>query len=503
MSNNLRVFASVVLSSIIFTFLFYRSAPGINLVIFEIALIGIVYANDSSLLRKKLVWLTSAGFLWSGIMVFLHASGWALFVNILGFFLMIGVFIYSEAKSYLTSLRLTILNFFTAPFHFIQIGFDLGLNHNPKVKGVLRHYYLLAPAVIIALFLAMYSGSNPVFNGYVANYLGSFTNLIQQFFNHLDGVVLGLFLLGMVISVWVFARTANKESIAIDQEAKLELERSRNPLEKGWSKMAFKNEFRSGIFLFVALNLMLAIVNTIDIYWVWFNFEWDGDYLKQFVHEGTYLLILSIFISMALVLFYFRGNQNFYSKRIWLQRLCYIWMIQNAILAVSVVIRNMHYIEYFNLAYKRIGVMFFLALVLFGIYTVIIKVQQRKSAFYLIRQNIAAIFLVLVISTSVNWDVVIARYNFSHADKAFVHFDYLAGMSPAAFEYMDIELDKLQAIQEQQTARYPSEVDYMSAIEFRANLDRRMTQFEENYRERNWKEWNWADAQAKDYLAQR
>jgi hypothetical protein len=77
---------------------------------------------------------------------------------------------------------------------------------------------------------------------------------------------------------------------------------------------SLKKEFIAGIFLLLILKSLILVVSSIDIYWVWFNFKWEGQYLKQFVHEGTYLLILSILISIALILFLFRGNHNFYKK---------------------------------------------------------------------------------------------------------------------------------------------------------------------------------------------
>jgi len=86
----------------------------------------------------------------------------------------------------------------------------------------------------------------------------------------------------------------------------------------GFKTMGLLNEYRTAVFLFVILNLLLLIVNSIDIYWVWFNFEWNGQYLKQFVHEGTYLLIFSILLSLILTLYFFRGNLNFLKKNRWL-----------------------------------------------------------------------------------------------------------------------------------------------------------------------------------------
>ena len=61
------------------------------------------------------------------------------------------------------------------------------------------------------------------------------------------------------------------------------------------------------------VNALLLAVNTTDINWLWFGFDpAPGFDLAQFVHEGTYVLIFSILVAMALVLWFFRRNLNFY-----------------------------------------------------------------------------------------------------------------------------------------------------------------------------------------------
>ena len=109
-------------------------------------------------------------------------------------------------------------------------------------------------------------------------------------------------------------RSAFQPVLQFDQEATDNLSRVRKR-SFPFKFPALNYELRSGILLLLMLNALILLVNLLDIYWVWFNFEWEGQYLKQFVHEGTYLLILSIFISIALVLFFFRGNMNFYKKK--------------------------------------------------------------------------------------------------------------------------------------------------------------------------------------------
>src|SRR5436190_305225 len=137
--------------------------------------------------------------------------------------------------------------------------------------------------------------------------------------------------------------------------------RAMNPLER---------ERRMGMVLLVVVNALLLVVNVIDISWVWFDFEVPENFsLKQFVHEGTWMLIISILLSILILLHLFRGNLNFYRRTHALKLLASLWIGQNFILGISVFLRNYHYIGFHGLAYKRIGVIVFLALVLVGLVT--------------------------------------------------------------------------------------------------------------------------------------
>ena len=78
-----------------------------------------------------------------------------------------------------------------------------------------------------------------------------------------------------------------------------------------------------------------------------------------------------ILISIIISLYLFRGNQNFYKKSVLLKKLALAWLAQNVILAFSVGIRNVHYIEHYALAHKRIGVFFFLLATIIGLALVI------------------------------------------------------------------------------------------------------------------------------------
>jgi hypothetical protein len=272
-----------------------------------------------------------------------------------------------------------------------------------------------------------------------------------------------------------------------------ELTRSEKPLKVRFKTNALALKQRAGIFLLLTLNFLLLILNIIDIKWVWFNFEWEGQYLKQFVHEGTYLLILSIIISIVIVLYFFRGNLNFYKKNKFLKIISFIWLGQNAILCVSVAIRNFWYIQYFALAYKRIGIILFLILTIYGLYSVTIKVQKQKSIFYLVKTNSFALLIVLTLSSLFNWDTYIAKYNFKHSNSAFLHLNYLSTLSDKALPYLNKSQKELTKIEGIQKGNFHFERNYMTADEYHKTINHRKNFFLQKWKQKDFFSWNYPE----------
>jgi hypothetical protein len=92
-----------------------------------------------------------------------------------------------------------------------------------------------------------------------------------------------------------------------------------------------------------------------------------------------------------------------------------------------------------------------------------------------------------------NWDVIITKYNFKHADKAFLHFDFLADMSPKALPYMDYSLDELKAIEAMQNKLIVNREAYMTAEEFYKRLQNKKRLFISEYAKKGILSWNYAD----------
>jgi len=309
-------------------------------------------------------------------------------------------------------------------------------------------------------------------------------------FERLNFSLIFTFIFCSFSSVFLIIRSKNTTLAQQDAGANEQFMRHAKKNKRYFRLTALKSEYKAGAFLLLVLNALILIANTLDIYWVWFNFEWVGQTLKQFVHEGTYLLILSILISIALVLYFFRGNLNFYKRNKFLKLLSYIWLGQNAVLAISVMIRNYWYIEYFALAYKRIGVLIFLALTVYGLYTVLIKIRDKKSAFYLFRTNAIAVFVALVLTSAVPWDSLIAQFNFAHANQSYLHLEYLSKFSDKTLPALDRSAFEMTPIETFQKETFDIDHEDMTYGAYRIKINTRTASFKEKWEAKNILSWN-------------
>jgi hypothetical protein len=233
---------------------------------------------------------------------------------------------------------------------------------------------------------------------------------------------------------------------------------------------------------------------------VWFGFKYNNDInLSEYVHEGTGLLIFSILLAMVLLLFFFRGNLNFYKQNKWLRLGSYAWLFQNAVLVVSVLLRDYYYIDHYGLAYKRIGVLIFLAMVLAGLVTIFIKIQQRKTAYYLLRVNAWIAIVILVVSSCIHWDETIARYNLARKNTITLDVKFLLTLSdkvlPLLEKNMDV-LDRKNASEQNTEGEYL----YRSNLTQRQVFENRKKEFSNTQKLYTWLSWNMADNYVKKQI---
>ena len=254
--------------------------------------------------------------------------------------------------------------------------------------------------------------------------------------------------------------------------------------------ISLKNEYRASLITFGLLNGLIFLANIADFRYVWVSYGEAGPQeLSQYVHAGTYLLLFAILLAMAAVIWYFRGNLNFYPENEWLRGFAFLWLAQNAMLAFSVALRNWQYVAHYGLAYKRLGVFWFLSLVLYGLYTLFQKVKNRKTIAFLLYRNSWAIYASLLALSLINWDVAITRYNLQADNKEGID---------AQFLFQDVS-DKNLYLLYQYKGRLLEKSGWNQATLEQA-LHKKRLKLVRRAQANSWRSWNYADVRNEYFL---
>jgi hypothetical protein len=494
-------FSLLILGAFLFNVLFWKEAVGINALVFSIFVIGSSLYAFPHLIKSRNTVTVLTGTLITALVITWHASELAIFVWVFSIVLLQPFIHYKELKTIIFSSFSAISSFVTS-FQLIGDYLKLEKKSSIRLKSTFRFIKLtLIPIIVLYIFYWIFKIANPVFDDLSDRFFIALGEWIRMIFKDLTFLEIVFTLWGFVIIAW-FIYKRNEDYVVHDEKKYGEVivrtrrKKAINKFLYGKTglKLRLKNEYRTGIIMIIAVNALLLFINCIDIITIWFNFNYTPDVdLKQFVHEGTYLLILSILLSIAIMIFFFRKNLNFFPNNKFLKVVSYIWIAQNLILLVSVVIRNMHYIHYFGLAYKRIGVFFFLAMVIFGLISLYLKIRDKKSGFWLIKINSWAVYIGFVLFAIPDWDIMIAKHNLSHPMKNNIETSFLLTFDNKALPLIDQNKEILKQSKQYNTYRFFYDT-------YEDVYNDRVREMMKQYKSHSWASWNYADAKSYKYF---
>lgn len=482
----------------LFVILFYHKTWGLNLLLFQLSILGyLTYSWRKELVRIHYFLLASS--VVTILSAFVYHSYLGLCISAMSMLSFAVSLHEKELKSIHIAFLSSILTIPQAFGRFV-LSYKSAEQKSTASKfkfGQSLFYMLVVP--IILLFLFLYGKANPSFEEINTGILDSIEQTWVYLFADINWDFIFYFLLGISITVPLLFTYVIPNWLKRDIDNVLDL--SREKIRKFNSQSlykfstALKLEVKIGQFLLIFLNISLLLLLFFEIRDVWFGFTWDGGMLKEFVHQGIWILIISILISMMIALYFFRDNLNFFSKANKFKIMMYVWVGLNIVLTLSVFVRTFIYIEYFALAYKRIGLLFFLVAVVIGLVSIGIKLHKKKNLFFLLRVNSWAVYCILVSMCFVNWDVVIAKYNLSRKHVSFVHLNFMVTLSDKALPYLDESPEELKNAQgkHKKMLRMSSssfENQYMKAETFGNQLKMRKQNFIKHWEGISWLEWN-------------
>jgi len=361
------------------------------------------------------------------------------------------------------------------------------------VYSVLRLSIL--PLGIFLVFFALFRAGNPIFK----EWSNGFTYLFQNLFVDFSWALFWFMVLGLLILRMVFLQNKNWPLVFNIGDR---LERGRlKGLKRMFPLNGLRREYRMALMTFISLNALLLAVNIIDIRWFWFGFEMPQNFsLKEFLHEGVAFLIASLLFAASMVFYFFRNNLNFYPQEKWLGILAKIWIVQNAILAISVVLRTYYYIDFHGLANGRIIVISIISVVLVGLYLLYRKVDGKRSHAYVFRYVSIYVMLMFGAMSMWDWDRSIATFNLSHGRINEIDVDNYLNLHPRVYPVIFENMDRVEAQISAHQSNNDRWIRFSDIASFEQALeDRRRNYLKVEASEGLWS-WNLADAKAVERL---
>lgn len=393
--------ASLIIGAIAFSTLFYGKSIGLNLFLFSLLTVIILFVSHRSAFKNKTTLGYSVVYLATAAAVFFHDALLSILANISAFFTLIGYLSQQKTSIYvhwLNGIYTTTAGWFHRNFSVNELSQKV----EPKTQIDYAHWakLIIVPAIILIIFIGLYQNGNPLFSDLIDQIDFSFINIQWLLF-----AVLGYYLF-LNIHKPVTVETITKTDLNTGNS----LSKS-----KAFSIPKLKQEHQLGSVLIALLNVLIVIFLITDFTFIFTNLDLRASVFSEQVHNGINALIASIVIAIIILLYVFRGDLNFYEGNKTVKWLAFTWLMLNAILVLSISIKNSQYIFYFGLTYKRIGVMVYLTLALIGLFSTLIKINNIKNIWYLVRLNTKAAFVVLVLAAMVNWDYHITYFNFNYA----------------------------------------------------------------------------------------
>lgn len=431
-----------IVSALAFSMLFYSKSIGLNLFLISIIVVTLLVIIKKD---RPFSWSYPLLYIFTAILVFINPTGFTIFVHFMTFLVFVGKTIFQKGSLYI-SWFIGLVNMIVASIANYNERENLPnkkkKNLSPKIVNYLKGSTVAV--VLLWVFTLLYRDANPVFENLIAEIDLSFISIPWLLFTFI----------GYILFLHILRPYHARELIEFDKDLGTTLEK---PNESFTAKTVEKlyNEHTLGSIVFGALNLLLLFFLVTDVIYLLQETNITNAEYSKSVHQGVYALMFSIICAIALILYFFRGNLNFFEGNDRLKIFTYIWIALNVILVLFTCYKNFEYVEALGLTYKRIGVFVYLLLILTGLVTAYIKVSQLKNFNYLVRTNLATLFAFLIVSAAVPWDRMITWYNLKKIEQVDVWYliDLGETNSPQLIKYSKNEdailnIDTLEAIDE-------------------------------------------------------
>lgn len=286
----------------------------------------------------------------------------------------------------------------------------------------------IVPAVLLGVFLFLFSLANPLIEDYLRAIDISFAlDLLKSW--------RALFWLAIFCAIWpmIHVPVAHRRFLpAFDGPAPILSETANVDL------LGAQATLRS----LVLLNALFALQTMLDLTYLWGGLALpDGMTFAQYAHRGAYPLILTAILAAVLVLIAMREGGPAKSSRL-IRTLVLAFVGQNILLVASSMLRLNLYVAAYELTLLRAATFVWFLLVALGLVLIVVKIVRDRPLSWLIAMNAGALAVTLYGACFVNISSVIANYNVDHCievsgEGSHLDMGYLKSLGPQAIPALD------------------------------------------------------------------
>ncbi len=416
---------ALLVAGLTFTVLFHKAGVGLNLALFSLLLIFYWWVRKRESFKPLKTRIIAVASVVSALSLAWYGTEGTVIWNILSL-LTLSQFVLHPEGTILLAESKSIIRIILAPWQgFVSL---LG-TQEPKGNSSIQQRigklltFIVLPLAFTLLFATFYQDLNPIFEKFYFQTLGN-----------LDLGLLFTIILGLAVSSIMLLKALPERILQLDGFFADEFK------EDSASKPYSPTEKQGGIVLFSLLNLTLFAFFVSDLFFLQDISQGLAEDYAHYVHRGVGMLILSIVMATALILYYFRNTESAQlSNRSALKVLAIVWVFLNIGIVCTTAGKNWFYVEEYTLSLKRVGIFVYLTLAIAGLGVTLAKLYQGKTNAFLIRRVYWVFFLVLTINNCMDWSNIITRFNIQrHVEhRQNLDWNYLLTLNERNIPYVD------------------------------------------------------------------
>jgi len=276
--------------------------------------------------------------------------------------------------------------------HRVLIGRGTCLNVTLPLASFLAFsvLFILANPALVTFFGEGVEAFFNTLRDWITRFSPSFTEVL--FWVAVLWVVVGL--LRPVITQTLFQETSGKQTPAGHP----------GPPSQTLLYPAFRN-------MLVTVIVLFAVYLVFELTTLWFREFPEGFCYSGYAHEGAAWLTVALALATLILSLVFRGQILQDPRLPGLQRLAWIWSLENALLAVAVYYRLYIYVGFNGMSWMRTVGIFGMSAVVIGFILVVWKIAHNRDFIWLVRRHLWTLALTIYLFALTPVDTIVTTYN--------------------------------------------------------------------------------------------